>query len=236
MEMRTFADDELPSFSEHLAVLPSFLLETDLRDLQAEIQSLTTLISGAGKEKFAAMTTRSFIPTHKKGGTIPYDVLRQHAPKAVSLYESPEYQDIISRIVGGRVLQTPLHHPSSLSVLVYDRPGDHINWHYDHNFYKGRFFTMLLALENRGHAKDGLSSACLLVRKGKSDVPVPTPPNMLVVFEGAKVLHRATQLKEGERRIVLSMTYSTDPRYSLFKEGMRRIKDIAFVGVRSLWS
>lgn len=218
----TITDRTVPSFADHLATVRDFLLEESFRALKDEIEHLSTV-------------DRSYIPTHKKGGTIPYEYLRSHAPLAVDLYHSPEYQAFLSRIVGDRVLPTPLHHPSSLSVLVYEKPGDYIGWHYDHNFYKGRFFTVLLGIENRGHGEDGLSSVRLIVRKPDGDIIIPTPPNMLVVFEGAKVLHRATQLSEGERRIILSMTYSTDPRYSLVREGMRRVKDVAFVGVKALW-
>jgi hypothetical protein len=37
-----------------------------------------------------------------------------------------------------RVQPTPIHDQSSLSVLFYDRPGDHIGRHYDH---KGALLT-----------------------------------------------------------------------------------------------
>jgi len=64
---------------------------------------------------------------------------------------------------------------------------------------------------------------------------IPTPPNTLIVFEGAKVRHRVTALAEGERRIVLSMTYCTDPRNSRLQEAARRVKDTAYFGLRALW-
>ncbi len=64
---------------------------------------------------------------------------------------------------------------------------------------------------------------------------VATPPNALVVFEGAKVRHKVTPIAAGERRIVLSMTYCTDPRNSVVQESMRRVKDTAFFGIRALW-
>ena len=47
------------------------------------------------------------------------------------------------------LVPTPLHDQSSCSVLVYEKPGDHIGWHYDHNFYKGRHFTVLIPIVNR---------------------------------------------------------------------------------------
>jgi len=73
------------------------------------------------------------------------------------------------------------------------------------------------------------------VRRGRKARVIPTPPNALVVFEGAKVLHRVTTLAEGERRIILSMTYCTDPRNSRLQEVARRVKDTAYFGLRALW-
>ena len=32
--------------------------------------------------------------------------------------------------------------PTSCCILVYDREGDGIDWHYDVNYYFGRFFTV----------------------------------------------------------------------------------------------
>ncbi len=222
MILRPFVENTLPSFNGRLAVIPNFLPVASFESLKKEIEAVTT-------------SSRSHIPLHRKGGTISYDTLKQHAPKTLELYQSSEYQNLISRIIGEHVIQTPSHHPSSLAVLLYERPGDHITWHYDRNFYKGRYFTALLAIENRGHAADGLSSVRLLVRKKSGDIPIPTPPNTLVLFEGSEVLHRTTRLKEGERRIMLSMTFSTNPHYSWMKDIMRRVKDSSFFGIGTLW-
>ena len=65
---------------------------------------------------------------------------------------------------------------------------------------------------------------------------VATPPNRLILFEGAKVRHKVTPIGEGERRAVWSMTYCTDPRNSAFQGVARRVKDTAFFGLRSLWT
>jgi hypothetical protein len=53
-----------------------------------------------------------------------------------------------------------------LSLLFYDKPGDHIGWHFDHKFYWGRHFTMLVAIHNEGRAAGGLSHAILNARVG----------------------------------------------------------------------
>ena len=208
-------------FAERLCVLPNILPQAAFDALAAEIEPFVD-------------TERNYVPTHKKGGTIAFDTLRAKAPRVTAFYQSPALHRFISDIVAVEVGPTPLHDQSSLSVLHYDRPGDHIGWHYDYNFYKGRHFTVLLPILNRG-IDGGLSAARLMVRKGREEKVIETPPNTLVVFEGAKVLHKVTPIHDGERRIVLSMTFCADNRHSIMQEAMRRVKDTAFFGLRALW-
>jgi hypothetical protein len=179
---------------------------------------------------------RNYVPTHKKGGTIAYATLRREAPEVAALYHSPEFMAVVSGIVGCTVRPTPLYDQNSCSVLMYERPGDHIGWHYDHNFYRGRHFTVLIPIVNIGRQVGERSSAELLARIDGSDRSLPTPPNSLIVFEGAKVLHKVTPIADGERRIILSMTYCEDPTNTRLQDAARRIKDISFFGVRALWS
>lgn len=213
----------LPSFDNRLATLADAVPVEQMRAIAADIAGLS-------------QTERSYVPTHKKGGTIAYETLCRQAPHIVAFYQSPNFHALISRIVGAPVVPTPLHDQSSCSVLVYERPGDHIGWHYDHNFYKGRHFTVLLAVVNRNAAGTGLSAARLSARIGGVDREIPTPPNQLVVFEGAHVLHKASPIGEGERRVLVSMTFATDPRNSMLQGIARRIKDTAFFGIRALWT
>jgi hypothetical protein len=213
----------LPGFGEFLAVVPNLLPAETLQRMAAETEALVA-------------TERTYLPTHKQGGTVAYETLCKAAPAVVALYLSPALHDVISRIVGARVMPTPLHDQSSCSVLFYERPGDHIGWHFDHNFYRGRHFTVLIPIVNRGHDSDGLSAARLMAKVGREERTIPTPPNQMIVFEGNKILHKVTPIREGERRVVLSMTFCTDPRNSLVQGIARRIKDTAFFGIRALWT
>jgi hypothetical protein len=177
---------------------------------------------------------RSYIPTHKKGGTIAYEAMHHVAPRCLAFYHSPAVLDWLSAAVGHRVFPTPDQDQSSLSLLCYTEAGDHINWHYDHNFYHGRHFTVLLSLVNEG--PEGLSQSRYQRKTSRGEVlSAETVPNTLIIFEGARVLHRATPTAPGDRRIMLSMTYGTDPRNSRLKEAVRRVKDTAFFGLRALW-
>ena len=213
-----------PSFQDRLCTVPDVLPRALFASLRAEILKL-------------AETERTYIPAHKKGATIGYDILRKTAPNIVALYRDAHYQKFISGIVGNPLEPTPIQDNSSLSVLIYDRPGDHIGWHYDHNFYRGRHFTVLITMENVDRDQSGLSGAKLLVKDSTgAEIEFPTPANTLVLFEGAKTLHKITPIGEGERRVVLSMTYCTDPRNSRVQEVARKIKDTAFFGARALWT
>ncbi len=177
----------------------------------------------------------SYIPTHKKGRTLSYEEIYGHAPGCLAFYHSAEVQNWISAVVGERVYATPEQDQSSLSMLCYSEPGDHIQWHYDHNFYRGRHFTVLLSLYNA--SADGGLSTSRLVYRGEcgSEIEVDTSPNVLVVFEGARVLHKATPTAAGDLRLLLSMTYSCDPRNRWWQELGRRIKDTAFFGLKAVW-
>jgi hypothetical protein len=211
-----------PDFSKRLFVGSGVLSDATFQKIISDIES-------------HARTERSYLPTHKKGGAIAYDTLREKIPAIVELYLSDEMQALISRVTGVKVKPTPTTDKSSCSLLVYEEPGDHIGWHFDHNFYRGRHFTILIPIVNRNANGTGLSAARLIAKRGDSEVVIETPPNAIIVFEGAKVCHKVVPIAAGERRVVLSMTYCTDPRNSVVQESMRRVKDTAFFGIRTLW-
>jgi hypothetical protein len=229
LDLGAVASRSLPTFADHLAVLPDFLPAASLAVLADAAEALLAPERPLAPE-------RSYVPTHKQGGTVAYETLITAAPAIVACYHSRGLQDILSRLVGVPLRPTPIHDQSSLSVLVYNKPGDHIGWHYDHNFYRGRHFTVLLAIHNAGRAAHGLSHAVLKARLPGREIEISTAANTLVVFEGARVRHRVTPIRDGERRLVLSMTYCTDPSSTWWQGGSRRLKDTAFFGVRALWT
>jgi len=179
---------------------------------------------------------RNYVPYHKQGGTLSYEKIHHQAPGCLGFFHSEALRKWVSRVVGEDVVPTADHDQSTCSLLYYVKPGDRIGWHYDHNFYEGRHFTVLLSLLNEG-AGGGLSDS-QLYRQGPDGEPIPadTRPNSLVLFEGAKVRHKVTPVAQGDRRMILSMTFSTDPRVGRFREIIRRVKDTAFFGLRVLWN
>jgi len=213
----------VPGFDKAVVKVADFLPAGVFARLRADILDLGTV-------------ERTYMPAMRRGATAAYETLIAEAPSVVAYYHSADLMHFISRIVGATVEPTPIHDQSSLSILHYDRPLDHIGWHYDHNFYRGRHFTALLTVVNDGSGPAGLSHATLTARLDGRAVVIPTEPNSLVLFEGALVRHKVTALREGERRVVLSMTCCTDRRARPWQGVARRIKDTAFYGVRALWT
>ncbi len=207
----------------HLVRVGNFLERASLEALRDEAMAISP------------RKVRSYIPTHKKGGTVAYEQIHEACPSCLAFYHSKEVLGFVSRVVGENVKPAGDHDQSAESILFYDEAGDHIHWHFDYNFYEGRQFTALINLVNR--SAGGGPSASTLVYKNSygAEVEVETSENTFVIFEGSKVLHRATPTAEGDLRIMLSMTFNTRPKISPFRELKRRIKDTAFFGLRVLW-
>lgn len=87
---------------------------------------------------------RVTIKNWKAGRTIDTKTLNKGCPEVINWYKS--FAKNIGEIVGEKVKITPLSLPTSCAVLIYDEPGDFINYHFDVNYFNGRFFTVLIPI------------------------------------------------------------------------------------------
>jgi len=138
------------------------------------------------------------------------------------------FADNISNLIGEKVYTTPLNLPTTCCLLVYDEPGDFINWHFDVNYFDGRFFTVLIPIT--------LDDSCTNFRyknhKSENvDVNINTL-NKSVVFEGDNLFHMATKLcNDDSPRMVLSLQYTTNPNINYINYFLMNLKDLAYVPV-----
>jgi hypothetical protein len=211
------------SFEARMVAVDDFLPQSDFAYLRDTALNL-------------AKAKRVHIPLHKRGATISYHDLLYSAAAIPAFYHSMDLRNWCSKIVGEKLYLTGSDDLSSCSLLFYDKARDHIRSHYDLNFYRGRHFTALLSLVNTNLTGDGLSSARLYIVRDNAKVVIPTPPNSLVLFEGARVRHGVTPLRHGECRIIMSMTYCANPVATRSQAMQRRFKDIAYFGLRALWT
>jgi len=179
---------------------------------------------------------RSFIPRHKKGGSVSFYTLREQAPTIVALYRSPALLAFLSRLTGRALQPCPESDPHACALYYYTEPGDHIGFHFDNSYYKGARFTVLLGLVER-------SSSRLVCQIHKDDparrreLALATDPGTVVLFNGDKLWHKVTPLGDGEERVSLTLEYVTDPRMTPAKRFISNMKDaIAYFGFRKVFT
>jgi len=138
----------------------------------------------------------------KRQKAISIQKLQAKLPEIVEWYKSLTPQ--ISEIIGEEVKVTPLAQPNSLSLVVYEKEGDFIDWHFDTNHYNGRYFTLLLPVT--------VAPTCGNYQYRNSDEETETvylQQGEAILFEGDRVFHRGKELCKNQRRVVLSCTFTS---------------------------
>lgn len=182
---------------------------------------------------------RNYVPGHKQGGSVSYYAIvnePREPSTIVSLYRSSAFRRFLSDIVKEELLLCPDNDPHACALYYYTQPGDHIGFHYDKSYYKGKRYTVLMGLIER-------SEHCRLVahmRKSGtngnvSEEAIPLDPGSLVIFNGDKLWHAVTPLQPREERIVLTMQYVTNQEMGAFHRAFSNLKDVfAYFGPAAL--
>jgi hypothetical protein len=179
---------------------------------------------------------RNYVPRHKKGGSVSYYTLLEHAPTILALYRSPAFIQLLSLLTGRALQPCPDSDPHSCALYFYTEPGDHIGFHFDTSYYKGARYTVLVGLIERSSSR----LVCQLYKKDPSRSPVElqlaTHPGTLVAFNGDKLWHSITPLGEKEERVSLTLEYVTDPSMHPLKRLFSNLKDaFAYFGLRAVF-
>lgn len=130
------------------------------------------------------------------------------------LFEGPFLQQIRARTGLSALQWVPELDTNRFSALCYEGPasgevGDGIDWHVDGSIYLGERWAGILTLLEDTHdrtAKLELEPAGQLLT-----LPSDGLANSLALFRGDHVRHRVRPMAPGERRVVLSLLFSTWP-------------------------
>jgi hypothetical protein len=169
---------------------------------------------------------RNYVPGQKKGGAVSRNNLDRLAPAFGEIYGSPQLWQFVEALTGESLLPCREADPHTYALYFYSEPGDHIGWHYDTSFYRGRRFTMLFCLQ--GNETTMLECSLYHRDPKRPDVAASfaLEPGTMVVFDGDRLWHRATPLQEGDsERILLTMEFVTDPTMSPVRHLISNIKD-----------
>lgn len=164
------------------------------------------------------------IPKWKAGKTINTKSIYEHCPDIIKWYNN--FSSEISELVGEKVTTTQLYLPTSCCVLIYDEKDDFINWHFDVNYFKGRFFTVLIPLS------DEITSTKFIYKdKNEKDVSIELIKDNCIVFEGDNLFHMASKLDFNQKRVILCLQYTTNNHINFLNKILMNVKDIAYIGI-----
>jgi hypothetical protein len=151
--------------------------------------------------------------------------LQESFPQIIEWYKS--LPPIISKVLGTKVITTPLIESNSLCLVVYEKAGDFIDWHFDTNHYNGRFFTLLLPISSKqtcgNYQYRNSKGVTQTVKLSKSNEDA-------LIFEGEKVYHKAKKLCANERRVILSCTFTTSQEIPTIEIIFQKIKNLGIFG------
>jgi hypothetical protein len=160
---------------------------------------------------------------NRKGITIPTQNIKNLSPDLISFYKNDLCKKV-SRITGLKLYPTALDFPTSCAIIIYENEGDWINWHYDYNYYNGRFFTVLVPITQV------LTCTKFQFKDRNNNVVDKDLTNNAICFEGNYVYHRASKLCKNQKRVMLSCQYVTDNSISFINQVRIKLKDYAFIG------
>lgn len=209
---------------EEFIVLENFIPQEIIREWERELDELKPHIH------------RNFIPRHKKGGSVAYETLSALAPHMDGVYHSPCFIEFLQRLVEAEIQQCPDSDPHRCALYCYTEAGDHIGFHYDTSYYKDRRWTVLLGFKDQSSSR----LVCHLHTRNPGreveKLELQIKPGMLVVFNGDKLYHAVTPLKEGEHRFIISMQYVTTVEMNPFLRFVSDMKDaIAYFGLKDVF-
>jgi hypothetical protein len=159
----------------------------------------------------------------KRQKAIQCKVLEVKLPTILEWYKS--LPPIVSEIVGDELQCTPVSEPNSLCLVVYEKEGDYIDWHFDTNHYKGRYFTLLVPVSmeptcgNYQYKDANETVQEVMLERGDA-----------ILFEGDKVFHRGKELCKNQTRVILSCTFCTTTEMAPVEAGFHTLKNFAFFG------
>ncbi|HSY08475.1 MAG TPA: hypothetical protein VK820_08055 [Steroidobacteraceae bacterium] len=179
---------------------------------------------------------RNYLPGHKQGGSVSRHTIDRLAPVIAELYRSVALINWLGQLAGEPLLVSPAADPHAYALYFYTRRGDHIGWHYDTSYYAGRRYTVLLGIVDESSCRLDYQ---LHTREKSAAVvhgSLQIPPGGLVFFDGDKLRHRISPLREGEVRVSLTLEYLTDPRMRAAWRLISNMKDaVAYFGFRQVF-
>ena len=158
---------------------------------------------------------------HQKN--ISYNTLKENIPEIEDWYNS--LPSIVSPYISDSLQVAPEDVKTRMCLVVYEKEGDYIDWHFDSNHYDGRFFTLLIPVSTE------LTCGNYVYRDHEEKEQVlEVEKSQAILFEGDKVFHRGKALCANQRRVILSLTFVTSQNMDLWNYCLHKVKELGVFG------
>lgn len=180
---------------------------------------------------------RNFVPGQKQGGSVSRHSIDRAGMAFGELYRSPALRQFLDALCEQPLLDCQARDPHTYALYYYTEAGDHIGWHFDTSFYRGKRYTMLLGLV----ANESCHLECELHKREEGRATekrtITLQPGSAVFFDGDAVWHRVTPLAAGDsERIVLTFEFVTDATMNPWRRLVSDVKDaVAYFGFKDVF-
>jgi len=183
-----------------------------------------------------SVVNRNYLPGHKQGGSVSRHMIDERAPFIAELYRSSALLGWLGQLAGEQLQPSPADDPHAYALYFYTRAGDHIGWHYDTSYYRGRRYTLLLGVIDESSCRLDYELHTRNDAVANIAGSLQYPPGSLVFFDGDKLKHRISPAREGDRRVSLTFEFVTDPRMHAWWRVISNMKDaVAYFGLRQVF-
>ena len=178
---------------------------------------------------------RSYIPRHKKGGSVSHYAIADEGPALLAFYHSERLRRLLSGLVRADLKLCPDKDPHACALYFYTEAGDHMGYHYDTSYYRGARYTVLFGLVQDSSSRLRCRLHTRQPGRAPVELAVATEPGSMVIFNGDKVYHGVSPSQEGDRRVVYTMEYVTSQEMGRAQRLFSNLKDaFAYFGIRAL--
>lgn len=158
---------------------------------------------------------------HQKN--ISYNELKKEVPDIDDWYES--LSSVLSPYIDETLKVVPKDIKTRICLVVYEKEGDYIDWHFDTNHYNGRFFTLLIPIST-----EATCGNYVYKDHNEKEEIIEVEKSQAIFFEGDKVYHRGKELCANQRRVILSLTFVTDDSMNIWNYCLHKVKELGVFG------
>lgn len=211
--------------SKDLYILPNFFPAQIFTRLVDLVEAHQNQPRGTGFRTNSIIRNGSSVSHHQASRLATGNLLSQ----IFSQMDSAQTIQQIYHKTGLRLQFVPVTDPNRVSMIFYTQPKDGIDWHYDGNNYYGHRWAAIYTIVNSGSGSAKFSSAKFMYRDKTQTHGIDSQPNSLILFRGDRIQHKVDTIREGERRIVVSMLFcdicerTLNPLSHLYQSGVNFI-------------